>query len=81
MLEGMDDVTIFLNGPAVEYEKGDSEQFPLLTLAKTFTLSEGVLLAWGKLMDLHGVEEGYHKRGSQKDLYDLIKGSDRILSF
>ena len=45
MLEEMDDVTIFLNGPAVEYEKGDSEQFPLLTLAKTFTLSEGVLLA------------------------------------
>ncbi len=45
MLEGMDDVTIFMNGPAVEYEKGDSEQFPLLTLAKTFTLSEGVLLA------------------------------------
>ena len=45
MLEGMDDVTIFLNGPAVKYEKGDSEQFPLLTLAKTFTLSEGVLLA------------------------------------
>jgi len=45
MLEGMDDVTIFLNGPAVEYEQGDSEQFPLLTLAKTFTLSEGVLLA------------------------------------
>ncbi len=45
MLEKMDDVTIFLNGPAVEYEKGDSDQFPLLTLAKTFTLSEGVLLA------------------------------------
>ena len=45
MLEEMDDVTIFLNGPAVEYEKGDSEQFPLLTLAKKFTLSEGVLLA------------------------------------
>jgi hypothetical protein len=32
-------------------------------------------------MDLHGVEEGYHKRASQKDLYDLIKGSDKILSF
>ncbi len=45
MLDGMDDVTIFLNGPAVEYEKADSEQFPLQTLAKTFTLSEGILLA------------------------------------
>jgi hypothetical protein len=41
----MDDVTIFLNGPAVEYEKSDSEYFPLQILAKNFTLSEGVLLA------------------------------------
>lgn len=45
MLEGMEDVTIFLNGPAVEYEKIDSAQFPLNELAKIFTLSEGRLLA------------------------------------
>ena len=45
MLEGMDDVTIFLNGPSVAYEKLDSEHFPLNELAKIFTLSEGELLA------------------------------------
>ncbi len=45
MLEGMDDVTIFLNGPSVKYEHFDSEQFPLKKLAKTFVLSEGNLLA------------------------------------
>lgn len=45
MLEGMEDVTIFLNGPAVRYEEWDSTQFPLKTLAKTFTLSEGQLVA------------------------------------
>lgn len=45
MLEQMDDVTIFLNGPAVRYEALASEQFPLVDLAKLFTLSEGVLLA------------------------------------
>ncbi len=45
MLEGMDDVTIFLNGPSVKYEGMDSKQFPLLELSKIFTLSEGVLLA------------------------------------
>ncbi len=32
-------------------------------------------------MDLHGVEEGYHKRGTQKNLYDIIKASDRIVTF
>lgn len=45
MLEGMEDVSIFLNGPSVEYEKLDSEQFPIKELAKIFTLSEGRLLA------------------------------------
>ncbi len=32
-------------------------------------------------MDLHGVKEGLHKRGTQKLLYDLIKTSDKVLSF
>jgi uncharacterized protein involved in oxidation of intracellular sulfur len=45
MLEDMAEVTIFLNGPSVQYEGLDSTQFPLKTLAKTFTLSEGQLLA------------------------------------
>lgn len=45
MLEGMEDVTIFLNGPSVKYENLDSSQFPLNELAKLFTLSEGILLA------------------------------------
>jgi uncharacterized protein involved in oxidation of intracellular sulfur len=41
----MDDVSIFLNGPSVQYESLDTDQFPLLELAKIFTLSEGQLLA------------------------------------
>jgi uncharacterized protein involved in oxidation of intracellular sulfur len=45
MLEEMEDVSIFLNGPCVEYEKLDSNQFPLKELAKIFTLSEGNLFA------------------------------------
>lgn len=45
MLNEFDEVTIFLNGPAVEYLANDSDQYPLAELAKTFVLSEGVLLA------------------------------------
>ncbi len=45
MLDEMDDVGIFLNGPSVKYEELDSEQFPLKELAKLFTLSEGMLFA------------------------------------
>jgi hypothetical protein len=32
-------------------------------------------------MDLHGVKESYHKKATQKTLYDLIKESDKIFSF
>ncbi len=45
MLEEMDDVTIFLNGPSVNYATLSTDQFPLQDLAKIFTLSEGQLLA------------------------------------
>jgi uncharacterized protein involved in oxidation of intracellular sulfur len=45
MLEQMDDVTMFLNGPSVRYAALTSADFPLTELAKLFTLSEGVLLA------------------------------------
>ena len=45
MLERMDDVTIFLNGPAVRYAALATSTFPLAELARVFTLSEGVLLA------------------------------------
>lgn len=81
MLEEMDEVTVFLNGPSVRYAALASAAFPLAELAKLFTLSEGVLLACGRVLDLHGVENGYHQRASQKDLYQLIAASDRLLSY
>jgi uncharacterized protein involved in oxidation of intracellular sulfur len=45
LLNEGDEVTIFLNGPAVDLFQGNSEQFPIAEQAKLFTLSEGVLLA------------------------------------
>lgn len=45
MLEQMDEVTIFLNGPSVNYGSLSSDTYPIQDLAKLFTLSEGVLLA------------------------------------
>ncbi len=45
MLEQMDEVTIFLDGPSVKYEQLSSEKFPVHEQAKLFTLSEGVLQA------------------------------------
>lgn len=45
LLEQEEDVTIFLNGPAVDLMAGENEQFPIAQQAKIFTLSEGVLFA------------------------------------
>ena len=40
-----EEVTIFLNGPAVDLNAGESQTFPIGEQAKLFTLSEGVLAA------------------------------------
>ncbi|KHK03649.1 hypothetical protein NY78_0705 [Desulfovibrio sp. TomC] len=45
LLSEGEDVTIFLNGPAVDLMAGDSPQFPIAEQAKLFGLSEGVLAA------------------------------------
>lgn len=45
MLGEGEDVTIFLNGPAVDVAAGGTAQFDLAAQAKLFALSEGVLLA------------------------------------
>jgi len=45
LLNQGEEVTIFLNGPAVDLMSGDSQQFPIAEEAKVFALSEGVLAA------------------------------------
>jgi uncharacterized protein involved in oxidation of intracellular sulfur len=45
LLNQGEEVTIFLNGPAVDLLEGDREQLPIAQEAKVFSLSEGVLVA------------------------------------
>ncbi len=45
LLNEGDDVSIFLNGPAVAWYEGESAGFPIREQTKTFCLSEGVLCA------------------------------------
>ena len=76
------EVTIFLNAKAVEYEEADSKEFNIKELAKTFALSEGRLLACGKCLGFRGLEENEvcHK-GGQKDLYEMMMNSDKLMCF
>jgi uncharacterized protein involved in oxidation of intracellular sulfur len=76
------EVIIFLNSKAVAYENFDSEKFNIKELAKAFVLSEGKLLACGKCLGFRGLEENevYYK-GSQKDLYEMVMTSDKLICF
>ena len=45
LLNEGEEVSIFLNGPAVDLYAGDGERFPIAEQAKLFALSEGALAA------------------------------------
>ncbi len=76
------EATIFLNAKAVSYEEADSKQFNIKELAKAFVLSEGKLLACGKCLGFRGLEENeVCRKGGQKDLYEMMVTSDKILCF
>ena len=81
-LNEMNEVTIFLNSKAVDYESADSEKFNIRELVKTFVLGEGRLLACGKCLGFRGLEaDEFCQKGSQKDLYEMVATSDKLLSF
>jgi uncharacterized protein involved in oxidation of intracellular sulfur len=81
-LERLDEVEIFLNAKAVHYKNADSEKFNIKELVKTFVLSEGKLLACGKCLGFRGLDEdNFCRKGSQKDLYEMVATSDKVLCF
>ncbi|MBI5554316.1 MAG: DsrE family protein [Elusimicrobia bacterium] len=81
-LQEKDKVKIFLLAKGVEYEKISAEKFDLLKLAQEFIDQGGKILACGTCLKLR------QKDGSQlcplsnlKELYQLVKESDRLLTF
>ena len=78
----MNEVTVFLNSHAVDYESFHSEKFNIKELVKSFVLGEGKLLACGKCLGFRNMEEGeFCKKGTQKDLYEMVIKSDKIVCF
>ena len=76
------EVSIFLHAKAVEYGSCDSKQFNITELAKTFVLSDGKLLACGKCLGFRGLEETeVCRKGSQKDLYEMVTTSEKLVCF
>ncbi|HBB02822.1 MAG: hypothetical protein US89_C0007G0004 [Candidatus Peregrinibacteria bacterium GW2011_GWF2_38_29] len=78
-----DEVKIFLVGEGVEYEKSGTEKFDIKEQAAEFLKSENAgILACGTCLKLRNQEAtSVCPMSSMKDLYELIKESDKILTF
>ena len=77
-----DDVKVFLLAKGVEYEKLDTKQFNLTMEAQAFADAGGLIFACGSCLKIR------NSNGSQmcpvstmKDLYDIIKQSDKTVTF
>lgn len=77
-----DSVTVFLLANGVECEALDSERFPVRAQMQELAERGGTILACGTCLKLR------HSEGSElcplstlKDLYELVRDSDRVISF
>lgn len=76
------EVIIFLNAKATEYESADSEKFNLKELVKSFVLGGGRIIGCQKSMGMRGLEENdFCQKGGQKDLYEIMVKSDKFICF
>lgn len=77
-----DHVKAFLMAKGVECEKLDTDQFKVTEQMRAFVDNGGMILACGTCLKLR------HSEGSElcplstmKDLYEIVKESDRVVSF
>ena len=81
-LNNKDDVKVFLMSKGVEYETKSNEQFNIIQQARNFSDSGGRIFACGTCLKMR------QSRGSElcplstmKDLHEIVKESDKILTF
>jgi uncharacterized protein involved in oxidation of intracellular sulfur len=77
-----DDVKVFLVGKAVEYEEKSTEQFPARKEAEKFASAGGAILACGTCLKLRNRQgDALCPLSSMKDLYIMVKESDKVVCF
>ncbi len=81
-LNEKDDMKVFLLAKGVECESFDTEKFKITEQMKMFHENNGKIFACGtclKLRQSEGTEMS--PVSSMKDLYNIIKESDKVISF
>lgn len=77
-----DAVKIFLLAKGVEYESLDSEKFNIKEQAKSFLNTDGKIFACGTCLKSRESEGSEMcPMSTMKDLYELVKESDKVVSF
>ncbi|MEW6035548.1 MAG: DsrE family protein [Candidatus Micrarchaeota archaeon] len=77
-----DEVRVFLVGKAVDYEEISTEKFPAKDEAEKFASAGGIILACGTCLKLRNKEgDNLCPISSLKDLYALVKKSDKVVCF
>jgi sulfur relay (sulfurtransferase) complex TusBCD TusD component (DsrE family) len=81
-LQKGDEVRVFLTAKGVDYEKLSSDKFDIIGLAKSFKAGGGSIAACATCLNLR------NKPGTElcpvsnmANLYDIIKTSDRVLTY
>lgn len=77
-----DEVKVFLTGKGVEYQSVSSDKFNTIEQAKKFLQSGGKILACGtciKSREQEGTE--MCPVSTMKDMYEIVKESDRVVTF
>jgi len=77
-----DEVKVFLTGKGVEYQKISTEKFNTVEQAEKFMQGGGKILACGTCIKSRN-QEGTEMCpiNTLKDMYDIIKGSDKVVTF
>ena len=77
-----DEVRVFLLGKGVEIESLDRDIFKVTEQLQTFINSGGKVLACGTCLEIHRLEASKTSTVSTLgDIYQIVKESDRILTF
>jgi uncharacterized protein involved in oxidation of intracellular sulfur len=77
-----DEVKVFLMGKGVEIDKIQDHQFDVVALAENFLQAGGKFLACGSCLKLR--QKGSTEicpLSTLKDVYELVKDSDRVVTF
>ena len=77
-----DEVRVFLLGKGVESELIDTDKFKVTEQLQMFVNNGGRILACGTCLKIHQLEASeMFTVATLNDLYDILKGSDTIVTF